>query len=287
MTTVARTHSTNDAHYYHPDGSPCYELPKRDGKGMKVPTLADAKKLGLRPSVTTILKILPKPELERWKEEQSCLAVLTSPANPDECGPKCDKCGHSPLTHVDAFVHRILHVEEVQHQERDTARDRGIAIHDACERWFSGQDIEPDLRAWVEPAVKGVGSYGEYVSSEKILVGDGFAGKTDLMLEGPACWWLWDWKVTKTLPDPKKGAWTEHRIQLAAYAAAFHKLIVPAQPIIENLKPIRTANCYISSVESGKFVICEHDPDWQRTYQSLFLPAMKLWQGLNGYVPPA
>lgn len=232
---------------------------------MKVPTLADARKLNLLPSVTTILKVLDKPALNDWKVEQGVLAVLTTPRLPGEAD--------------DAFVHRVLHVEQVQNQEAKLARDRGTDIHDALEDLFSGQAPDPALVPWIESAVQSVLAYGDRVTSELCLVGNGFAGRTDLVQDGKDCWWIWDAKSTKSLPDPKKGAWLEHRLQLSAYAAAYSKRL--AEDGIG--KPIRTANVYISTIEQGKFVICEHDADWQRTYNGGFVPLVNYWTWVNNY----
>lgn len=267
MNTAARVFTAANAHYYTKAGEPCYEIPKAKGDGMRAPTIADARKLSLLPSVTTILRVLPKPELQTWLIEQAVLAVLTTPRLPNEPD--------------DAFVHRVLHVEEVQNQERDLARDKGIAIHDAIECYFTGQPVAEDLKPWVMPAIETLCNYGELVCAEKILLGDGYAGRTDLILEGKEGFWIWDAKGAKTLPDPKKGAWKEHVLQASAYAAAFHRLLAQG-----NGPPtIRTANIYISSVEPGTFIICEHDGDWQRAYNSGFVPALRLWSYLNSYTP--
>ena len=270
MTTAARTRTESTAHWYYTDGLPCYELAKKDGSGMKNPTLADARKLNLLPSVTNILQVLDKPALNDWKVEQGVLAVLTTPRLPGEAD--------------DAFVHRVLHVEQVQNQEAKSARDKGTEIHKAMEMLFDGEACDPAMLPWVEAPTRAILGRANRVTSEKILVGLGYAGKTDLIQESPECWWLWDMKSTKSLPDPKKGAWIEHQLQLAAYAAAFECMINPPKPPTDlKVKPIRTANCYISSIEPGKFVICEHDADWQKTYNQGFKPLVQYWGWLKGY----
>lgn len=227
---------------------------------MKVPTLADARKLNLLPSVTSILYLLDKPALNDWKVEQGVLAVLTTPRLPGEAD--------------DAFVHRVLHVEQVQNQEAKVARDRGTEIHNALESMFAGEACTPELLPWIEPAAKEILARGERVTSEKILVGHGYAGKTDLIQESADCWLLWDFKSTKSLPDPKKGSWTEHILQLSAYAAAF--LSITGTP-----KPIKTANCYISTIEVGKFVVCENGP-WEEPFRA-FQHILEYWVWLKGY----
>jgi PD-(D/E)XK nuclease superfamily len=272
MTTVARVHTERrDASWYTTAGEPLYEIPKADGKGTRAPTLADAKKRGdLLPRVTTILGLLDKPALNDWKVEQGVLAVMTTPQLPGES--------------MDAFVHRVLHVERVQDQEAATARNRGTEIHSALQSYFNGEDVAPELLPWISPVALKITAYGERVTSEKILVGDGYAGRTDLILMAPDCWWIFDFKTSKTMPDPKKSAYVEHRLQLAAYAAAFEKFTIESAVISPGrLKPIRTANAYISSIVQGSFTLIEHQPDWQTTYERGFRPLVTYWQWLTGY----
>lgn len=266
MTTTARTTSTEGSHWYAADGTPCYEVPTADGKAMRPTTLRDARKLGLLPSVTTILKILHKQALVDWLIEQSVLAVLTTPRLAGEAD--------------DAFVYRVLHGERVQDQEAQAARDRGTEIHNAMEMLFQGQPISDEMQPWVEAAFDAVCKRGELVATEKILVGDGYAGKTDLIQLGKDCWWLWDWKSAKKLPDPSKGgAWHEHRMQAGAYARA----VELSQETAGDKHPIRTGNIYISTIIQGRFVICEHD-DWHPAYDA-FASLLRVWQYQTGYKP--
>lgn len=65
---IAQQHHLSDTdHWYLPDGSPCYEVPRKDGKGMRPATIRDARELGLVPSVTKIIGQLDRPELDQWK----------------------------------------------------------------------------------------------------------------------------------------------------------------------------------------------------------------------------
>lgn len=257
MNTNARTSSPDGSHWYRPDGTPCYEVPYADPrKGNRPTTLADARKLGLLPSVTTILRSLHKQALVDWLIEQACLAVLTSPRKDGE--------------ELDAFVERILNVERVQDQEAEAAKDRGTLMHAALESAFGGQPVEPEVWPWVEPAFVDIGKRGKAIGTEVIVCGVGYAGKIDLCQETDREVWLWDWKTTKKLPTGS--AWPEHRLQLAAYAKAWAR----------GDKPIRTGNVYISTVNQGEFCVCEHD-DWQATYESGFKPLVNVWQWLNNY----
>src|SRR5512143_519731 len=172
--TAARTFSTEGAHYYYPDGQPCYEVPYIDPrKGMRPTTLADARKLGLLPSPTTILRVLYKPALVDWLIEQACLAVLTTPKPESE--------------ELDAFVQRVLHVEKVQDQESQIAKDRGTEMHSWLEFMFTNQVLGPiliDLVPWITPAYQEIAKRGKTLETETVVVGQGYAGKVDLIQEG-------------------------------------------------------------------------------------------------------
>lgn len=266
--TAARTTARKDSHWYTLTGEPRYEIiGKTTGKPRPV-TLRDAREGQLVPSVTTILKLLHKQGLVDWMIEQAVLACLTSPRKEGEA--------------MDAFVERVLHVEKVQEQEGLIARDKGTEIHNALEDYFTGIEIPEDIKPWIMPAIEALEKYGDVAATEKILVGEGFAGKTDLIMEAAVNWWVWDYKTTKKLPDPTKGgAWSEHRLQLSAYARAYTDLLNDSAP--QN-KPVRTANIYISTVDCGKFVICEH-PEWETCFAEGFAPLVTHWQWANNYRP--
>lgn len=62
------------SHYYAQDGTPEYGA-----------TLREARKKQLLPSVTTIIRdVYPKPQLNRWKDEQLLIAAATQPRLPGE-----------------------------------------------------------------------------------------------------------------------------------------------------------------------------------------------------------
>lgn len=260
MTTAAKPLSQDGSHWYTKAGTPAYEVQAKNGN-MRPTTLADARKLSLVPSCTTILKVLHKQGLVDWMIEQACLTVLTA--------PRLDGEG------LDAFVQRVLHTEKQQDQEAQLARDRGTQIHAALEDMFQGDLVDPELEQWCKPAYLEIFKRGHTLGVETCVVGDGYAGKIDLTQNGEDFIWIWDWKTTKKLP---KAAWNEHVLQAAGYAAAYQKrTIIPG-------KEIRTGNVYISTVNPGEFTVCEHG-DWEPVYEQGFKPLVQLWQFLNDYRP--
>jgi len=256
MSTAANVKSESGSHWYYPDSRPCYELPKADGKGMKVPTLADARKLNLLPGVSNILKLLHKEALVVWRIENAILAIVTTPRLKGEKD--------------DEFIKRVLSTERVQDQESNIAKDRGTAIHDGLDLLIKGHKPTEDILPWIKPACDAIRAYGNVVVTEHSIVGDSYGGRIDLVQRAPDCFWIWDWKSTKKLP---KEAYNEAKLQCGAYAQAWEQHIIKTTG---KAPKIRTGNVYISTVEQGKFVICEHE-DWKPVYIEGFAPLVRHW----------
>lgn len=258
MTTLARPQTSESSHWYTRDGQPCHTVKCTTKDGERPTTIADARKLGLLPSVTNILRCLHKEALVQWRCEQAVLACLTSPRNDGE-----------PL---DDFVQRILHTEKVQDQEAKAAADLGTRIHRALEDELSGRIAEHEMLPWIEPVWEWLNKTGcDKINTELVLVGEGYAGRTDLIQSFPIAEWIWDFKTTKKLPT--KGAYLEHKLQRAAYAKA-----------TGFVGPILTGNIYISTVEPGKFVV-DQDKDhtaWHKYYEA-FEHILKYWQIANQF----
>ena len=265
MITSARPTSPEHAHWYDPKTKlPCHEVKRSKGDGMRAATLADARKLGLYPSVTNILSALAKPGLENWKTEQACLAVLTAPRKDGE--------------QLDAFVERVLQQEREHEQEASAAADLGSEAHRILARYIRGETTIAASAAEkiVRPAIEWLAT-SHYTNpvAEEILIGDGYAGTCDAILEwNDGTLKLVDWKTCSTLP--KSSAWPEHRLQLAAYARAVNGQYANGQEI-------KTMSFYMSTTEPGKSLMVEN-PDWHHPYLA-FENLLHLWQWVKDYNP--
>ena len=60
------TVATEAGHWYKRDGATAYTIEGANGK-VRNTTLRDARKHGLLPSVTTIMRVAASPALEKWK----------------------------------------------------------------------------------------------------------------------------------------------------------------------------------------------------------------------------
>jgi hypothetical protein len=245
------TYASEGHHWYRPDGTPCYEVPAKKG-GMRATTITDARKFGLVPSVTTIIRCASAPSLEAWKIEQNVLAALTLPRLEGE---------------LDADF-----VKRVKEDGRETARkaaERGTDIHGAIERVLLGEDGGE----WTDHANAGLRAAaaiaGEQAwSSEKSFAHpEGFGGKVDL--HSPE--WVIDFK-TKEFSDVSKVAlYDEHFMQIAAYryglgihdAAGGIVFVSATVPGLATLLPVA-------------------EKDLERGWK-MFLCLLGYWQAKNGW----
>jgi hypothetical protein len=250
------------SHFYDTSGNPRHFVKGTNGKE-RPSTIADAKKHGWLPSVTEVLKVLDKPALTRWLVRQGVYAVTTAP----------DVAGEG----LDAKIERILDLEAQQDEESRIARDCGSDMHAGLEALSLGRPVDPKLEPWIMPAwrvaVGQQGMFGVRCSVECVLVGDGYAGKADLITRDDLnkTVWIVDWKCVKNLP--RNGAWPEAVIQCASYAAAALK---PLGAVI------RTANVYLSTVNQGEFYVATH-PDWHDTYEHGFRPLLQYYRWSRGF----
>ena len=197
--------ATESGHWYAKDGSPAYTMTGKNGQERAV-TLRDARVMGLVPSVSTILRLEAKPQLERWKIEQACLACLTLPRLPGEDDS--------------TFMKRAL--QDAQAQSRKAA-ERGTYIHGLIEKSIpighcmsgNGNDdaIVNAVLHWLNSNYEGYAW-----NPERSFAAGMFGGKIDLhgIKSNQAV--VIDFKTKAGLDPDKKLAYDEHCTQLAAYA---------------------------------------------------------------------
>lgn len=187
-------------HWYYKDGRACYEVPRAKGDGMRPTTLADARKLNLVPSVTSILKCAARPGLEAWKATQLLQSALTLPKKPSET--------------VDDYAKRVI---EDSKEQGKKAAERGTELHAAIEI-FASQNAIPDMQ-WAPHLAKlqqTLAQYGIGLSQGKpehsFASPLGYGGKLDWHDNTTVI----DFKTKGNL-NAKQLAWPEHCWQLAAY----------------------------------------------------------------------
>jgi hypothetical protein len=197
--------SNESSHWYDKEGNPFYTIERADGKGVRNTTLRDAKKLGLLPSVTTILSVAAKPGLQNWLQQQAILAALTLPRKENE----------SEADYLD----RVVNDSKAQGRE---AADRGTYIHGILESFFDGILLEsiPEYCRNAEKELKVAFGNRLWIPEKSGSHELGFAGKVDLHAKGDKVKGIpgvvCDFK-TKEVPLEKVVPYEDHIMQIAAY----------------------------------------------------------------------
>jgi len=249
-------------HWYRSDGTPVHRLPTADEQGQRPTTLRDARRLGLYPSVTSVLGVLSKPGLEQWKLNQVALATLRAPKSEQESDEYwCNR------------------VRNIAFEQVEQAADLGTMIHGALEAAMEGKPYDPELRVYVEPVLKWKETTGiRIVAREARLVNreEGFAGTADVLFRfGNSGMGILDYKTRKTTEGKPVLSFDNQAMQLAAYGATYWGA--------ENVDQILAANIFISTTEPGRMEVVKHESlarDWQA-----FRLVAALWRYTKGYDP--
>lgn len=248
------------SHWYNKAGEAVFEVPKASGGGMRPTTLADARKLGLLPSVTTILGIIDKPQLVDWKVKQAIQACFDN----------------RPTGTLEEYTKAMQAKSEEQVGD---AADLGTAIHAALEAAFAGRSFEQDMLPYVTPTLNKVADAGiKLVEHELRLVNAayGYAGTTDaVMVDAKGCQGILDFKSRKTKPGQKCTPWETEPMQIAAYAMAK----------MRGFTGVVGANVYISTTEPGRVEIVQYTSEQLQEAWDGFESALTLWSYLKGYRP--
>ena len=258
-------HAESGGHWYTVTGTAMHSVVGANAKERHT-TLRDARKLNLLPSVTTILKVLDKPQLGRWKMQNAVVAAMTTPRLEGESD--------------EAWCERILTVADSPMNE---ARDFGTALHDLMEvramrpDALSHPTVDPALKPWFPFIEDFYTDVKEVVLCESAIVGEGYAGRIDLLarhhsIEGLV---LSDFKTSKWKTG-KAGFYDDHARQLAAYATVLEE---------QYGEVVTTRNVGINSLRAEAFQYRTWTPEERASAGLIFKQTLKLWQSITGYRP--
>lgn len=258
-------------HWYDRSGRPCYEQRTQKG-GLRATDLRDGRKLGLVPSVTTVLSVIAKPQLENWKVRQGIWAALTATRSSGESD--------------ESFIARVL--LESQQQAKDAANE-GNRIHDAIECSFKGLLFPPHYEPHVEAVRKKLHEMfpgvNDWIAEASFAHPSGFGGKVDL--HSPSTGIVVDHKgkdgevwsdgkhayarVTEDGEEKDKKCDYDQNFQLAPYNRG---LLLP---------PSECANLFVSRTHPGKvaghvWTRKEIDEGW-----NVFEGALELWKRMRKF----
>jgi hypothetical protein len=248
---MAQVHASEAQHWYTKDGTPAYEVPAKDGS-MRPTTLRDARKLGLLPSVTSIIKCAAAPGLQLWMQKQVMLAALTLPRQDGES--------------EDDYLQRILRDSKEQAKK---AAERGTAIHAAIQGHYEGVTLT-GYEAHVQGAVEAVAGWIDdaiWTAERSFASPIGYGGKVDLSCRHAVL----DFKSKEFGPDDDLKTWDEHAYQLSAYR---HGLGMPTA---------RCAIVYVSVTNPGLAKLIEIPEDELQKGWKCFYSLLQFWKAARGY----
>lgn len=252
------THASDSTHWYAADGTPVYEVPRAKGGGTRSATLADARKLGLYPGVTSIIKCAAAPGLEVWKQQQVLMAALTLPRVEGETSEQ--------------LCARIMADSGEQARK---ARDRGTQIHAAIQGHYEGK-APTDEEMW--PFIKGVSEcirqncgMQNWTAEKPCAHPLGYGTKADLHCP----LYVLDFKGSDFTEEeaPKLKTYEEHHMQLAA---------------TRNALDLRQAECgivYVSRTVPGLARLVRVDEPQLIRGWGMFTALLTYWQEKSGYWP--
>lgn len=250
-------HVSESGHWYTRDGKPIYECPSADGKKMVNITIVQARKLGLLPGCTSVIKILASPGLERWKVRQGIMAALTL----SRIGEETD-AEYLDRIEADSKAHAKKRAEE------------GTLIHAAVEGFMRGESYDIDLHPHVSGTMQELNRLftghkwqPEVVKVHQMGYGCRIDGVSSLGVVG-------DWKTKEFAPEAKDYElfYDEHIMQLAANKRAAGAT-GPCVSVIINVKHPGTVRTKVWSAEE------------EARGLSLFDAAHRLWCLKNKYEP--
>ncbi len=243
-------------HWYNKEGNAQYEVERADKKGLRATTLADARKLNLVPSVTTILGIIDKPMLTRWKINEVLEACMDKPYN-----------GQVEVE----YKAQILGQSE---KKGKNAANRGNEIHNALEQFYSGGLLDEELESYCRPVIELLEKEFGIIKWEPELSfshSSGFGGKCDLQFKGGNGTIL-DFKTKSAEDFSKVKPYQEHCMQLVAYREGF------------NLPKAECFNLFISANQPGKLLLHKWSAEDCTRNWEMFKHILEYWKLANKFI---
>ncbi len=198
-------------HWYTQTGEACHEVPNKSKPGQtRGTTVADARKLDLIPSVTSIMSCAASPGLTEWRIDQAVVAAIQNEG----------------MNYFD--------IRKLADSKGKEAANEGTIIHDMMEHYLNRDgelvSADPDFekfkhrsnivnKAW--DSIKQNFHIGNWKGEER-FVHKGFAGSVDLhskdrILGRKGSGVVIDFKTKGTNDTKKMQGYDTHLMQLAAY----------------------------------------------------------------------
>lgn len=302
------------SHWYRSNGEACHSLPTKSPKS-KNPTrpvkITDAVAMGLFPSVTTILSVLSKPQLDDWKQKQVHQATLRKVSElvsvVDGIQPTAERIGllTKLVTATEAdfkdkagpvYAFQVACIEEAFKQVEDAA-DAGTLIHLGAEKALQGLDYDQDapvflpalkqtfpLKTFIQPIVQFVEEHEIRVTGHELRTvnhREGYAGTIDAVMRSKRGLGILDFKTRKTDPRYPCEPYDGQPMQIAAYHVSHYGSIPEAEAHVAG------CNLYISTTEPGRVEGCWYDGTQLGQEWDAFTHVAALWRHIKKYDPRA
>lgn len=247
-------------HYYDLDGKPRYEVTGVNGK-LRPTNVTDAKKLGLVPSVTTVLDQLSKPNLINWIQEQLLDASILKPYKPED------------WENVQAYKDFLTTESRRIGKE---ASQKGTLIHDAIEQYFLTGKKDKKYRVYIESVIECLNDEFSsdviWISEESFASSYGFGGKVDLHSKSHNI--IVDFKTKDKENIKAIKAYDEQKMQLSAYHMGLQLPMCA-----------RRFNLFISTAKGheGEYNLVESE-DYFKPW-NMFYHLLEFWKERNNYNP--
>ena len=247
------------AHWYDKEGNTAYEIKGANGN-MRPTTLRDARKYGYTPSVTTILGIVDKPALTKWKMDQIIKAVLENP--------------YHSFNDVEQWKRQIFSASQ---KEGKDAADRGGQIHDALEHYYLGEGLHPDFEDYCRPVIDLIRTkFGEvqWIPEKSFSHKLGFGGKCDLHMLPNGQWpkgVILDFKTKSAEDFTRVKAYPEQCQQLVAYRHGFE------------LPDAECFNLFIGTQKPGALMLHEWPEAECQSAWKCFTHLVEYWKEINNF----
>lgn len=275
--------ATEGGHWYLPDGTPFYTVPRasnskggKKGEPRPVSLRFDRKTLttkGAVPSVTTVSRILDKPGLNNYYERHIFDALIRYARSEPEI--------FESALNDSVLLEQLF--KTVKAMSREHSRERaesGAKLHGAIEHFLRGEPYDQSWQPHIDAIVGAVDQLGIGLGTgqpeRSFAHPKGFGGKVDWHrrrygddLE-PV---ILDFKTKENIEPGKEYGYDEHPMQLAAYREGFG---LP--------EDTRCINIFVG-VEDRKILPLEwNKSDLNRGWR-MFELVLSLWTIKNNYYP--
>lgn len=263
-------------HYYYRSGDTAYTVPYADGRPGKETTIVDARRLGLVPSVTEVLKVAPSFGLLRWKEGKHAIAGAEN-------------------AHLrDSMTERqwLAMVRKEASQKEEEAADIGTILHDIIEAMVNNDPL-PNIEFPIDNAgdfFAGFcewwgGAFFEPIYTELPFAHPlGFGGKIDLCaVDSSGRDVILDWKTKDTIGKKLRYLVYEdsNPVQLRAYLEGYKHYCAMTHNMYVN--DPRLINVIVSRDEPGRIEMWEWEEEEFDRYWSRFTGLLQAWKAGNKY----